>query len=121
MEFITAETGGSSVKNSPAPSTKNQPFTPSFTPRPRRNHCRGGSLPARPPLHKPLDRFVLRQPQRVVRLGGISVPILRALPELAGIRAGEDGFVLLALVFEDRHPLLEKLVGRKWHGHLDFV
>src|SRR5207247_9201750 len=74
------------------------------------------------PLHKPLDRLVLRQAELVVLLGGVAVAVLGALPEFPRVAgAGQQGLVLLALVLEDGHALAEQLVGAERHGHLDLV
>src|SRR5687768_17347153 len=74
------------------------------------------------PTDKTLDRLVLRQPQLVIKLGRMTISVLRPLPEFARIvRAGEEGLVLLALVLEDRLALFVNFVRRKRDGHLDLV
>src|SRR5438876_771229 len=43
-----------------------------------------------PPLHEPLQRIELRQPQLVVHLRGVAVAVLGALPELAFVGAAGE-------------------------------
>src|SRR5688500_15820642 len=57
------------------------------------------------PAHEAFDRFVLRQAELVIQLGGFAVAFLGALPELAAVVAGEERAVLLAFVLEDGDAL----------------
>src|SRR2546429_5242463 len=73
------------------------------------------------PPDEPFDGFVLRQAELVVEVGGFAVALFCALPELAVVGAGEERFVLLALVLENGDALALHFLGRERDGHLGLV
>src|SRR5262245_45682961 len=73
------------------------------------------------PADEGFQGVVLGQADLVVLGGGVGVAVLGPLPEFARVAAGEEGLVLLALVHEDRLPLLQNVARRQRHGDLDFV
>src|SRR5690606_19633360 len=71
-----------------------------------------------PPADEALDGLVLRQAELVVKLGGRAVAVFGPLPELALVRSGEKGLVLLRLVLEDSVSLAFEFIRRERHRHL---
>src|SRR5262245_28971185 len=75
-----------------------------------------------PPAHEAFQRFVFRQAQLIVSASGAVVSVFGALPEFAAVaRAWKERQILLTFVLEDRHALADDFIGRKRHGHLNFV
>src|SRR4051794_8238651 len=73
------------------------------------------------PADESFNRLILGEPELIVGLSGLAVPLFGALPELAVVGAGEERFVLLTFVLEDRDALALHFLGRKRHGHFDLV
>src|SRR6187401_2535601 len=76
---------------------------------------------ARAPAHEPLDRFVFRQAQLIVRPRGLVISLLGPLPELAFVGARKHRPILLTLMLEDRAALAAEFARAQRHGHLDLL
>src|SRR2546429_8589149 len=73
------------------------------------------------PSYESLDRLVFCQAKLVVKFGRVAIAVFGALPEFAWVGAREKGFVLLALVLENRQALTGDFIGAEGDGHFDLV
>src|SRR5262245_10835097 len=73
------------------------------------------------PPNKRLQSVVLGQAQLVVAGGSAGVAVFGSLPEFAGIAAGKEGFVFLALVHENGLPLVQDIARRERYCDFDLV
>src|SRR5262245_54817363 len=73
------------------------------------------------PADKGFEGVVFGQAEAVVAVGGAGIAVFGTLPEFAGVAAGKESFVFLALMHEDSFALFQQVARRKGDGDFDFV